>query len=116
MKIFKLLMIGLIFVGLSNLTSCKKNNPGPNNSGGGSSNNPSTQYYQLRFTSTSNNPYLIEINGTSSTIQGNTFKNYNLKKGTYAYKITQKSGYLFYPTVNQGTVNLNQDKEIVFPY
>ncbi len=71
--------------------------------------------YELRFTSISSNPYLIEVAGNSDIIPGNTYKVYNLEKGTYAWKVTQQSGYILYPTVVDGTVNLDQDKEIIFP-
>jgi len=71
--------------------------------------------YNLRFTSTSSNPYLIEVDGNSNVISGNTYKDYKLTKGTYSWKVTQQSGYVLYPTEKSGTVNLDQDKEIVFP-
>ena len=71
--------------------------------------------YELRFTSTSDNPYLIEIDGTSSVMSGHTFKNYVLEQGTYPWKVTQQSGYLISPTIREGTVTLDQDKEIIFP-
>lgn len=71
--------------------------------------------YGLRFTSTSDNPYLIEIDGTSNVISGHTYKDYTLEQGTYPWKVTQQSGYLLYPTIKEGTVTLDQDKEIIFP-
>lgn len=71
--------------------------------------------YELRFTCTSNNPYLVEVDGTSHVVSGNSFRDYILEQGTYAWKVTQQSGYLLVPTVEEGTVNLDQDKEIVFP-
>lgn len=74
-----------------------------------------TPSYKLRFTNTSDNPYLVEVDGSSNVLSGNTFKNYTLGKGTYAWKVTQQSGYVLYPTIQEGTVNLDQDKEIVFP-
>lgn len=74
-----------------------------------------TPVFELRFTNTSSNPYFVEVNGTTDVQDGNSFKNYNLDKGTYAWKVTQKSGYILYPTVREGTITLDQDKEIVFP-
>ncbi len=71
--------------------------------------------YELRFTCTSDNPYLVEVNGYSNIVSGNSYKNYYLKKGTYAWRVEQQSGYVLYPTVKEGTVNLDQDKEIIFP-
>ncbi|RLD68667.1 MAG: hypothetical protein DRI87_10305 [Bacteroidetes bacterium] len=82
-------------------TGCKKEDARPS--------------YELRFTSTSDNPYLIEIDGTSEVIPGHTFKNYILEQGTYPWKVTQQSGYVLYPTVREGTITLDQDKEIIFP-
>jgi hypothetical protein len=105
------LLVVILSMGIFGLTSCEKDdsfNDDPNS-------NSSTPTYELRFTSTSDNPYLIEVDGNSNVIQGNTYKTYYLEKGTYSWKVTQESGYLFYPTVREGTVNLDTDKEIVFP-
>lgn len=71
--------------------------------------------YELRFSCTSDNPYLVEIDGTSSIISGHSFKDYNLEQGTYPWKVTQQSGYLLIPTVREGTITLDRDKEIIFP-
>lgn len=100
-QIFKLLLISSIFaIGFS---ACEKEE------------DSSSTTYELRFTNTSSNPYQIQVDGTTSSLSGNTFKEYSLKKGTYSWKVTQISGYLMYPTIQEGTVNLDQDKEIVFP-
>ena len=74
-----------------------------------------TPTYELRFTCTSDNPYLIEVDGNSDVVSGHSYVTYTLDKGTYSWKVTQQSGYVLYPTEREGTVNLNQDKEIVFP-
>ena len=71
--------------------------------------------YELRFTCTSSNPYEINVDGNSDIVSGGSFKNYTLEEGTYSWKVEQQSGYIAYPTVKEGTVNLKQDKEIVFP-
>jgi len=113
-KVTKLILVGLLMISVGLLAGCKKDNPSPNGTGGGSSSN-GTPTYELRFTCTSDNPYLIEVDGNSDIIQGNSYKTYYLEKGTYSWKVTQQSGYVFYPTVKDGTVNLNADKEIVFP-
>lgn len=118
MKIARLLMMSILLVSIASVTSCKKDNPAPktdNNGGNGGSGSSSTPVYELRFTCTSDNPYLIEVAGNSNIVQGHSYKIYNLDQGTYAWKVTQQSGYAFYPTVKSGTVTLNQDKEIVFP-
>lgn len=73
------------------------------------------QSYELRFTNTSDNPYLVEVDGNSNVVSGHTFKNYTLEKGTYAWIVTQQSGYILYPTIQDGTVTLDQNKEIIFP-
>jgi len=96
-----ILIASFVMVSLVSLSGCKKDETTPN--------------YELRFTNTSDNPYLIEVDGTSNTISGNTYKNYSLEKGTYSWKVTQQSGYVLYPTIKEGTVNLDNDKEIVFP-
>lgn len=107
----KILMLTFMCLALG-LTSCKKDDDSPSSSGGGSSSTPT---YNLRFTCTSSNPYLVEINGTSNVLQGNTYKDYTLKQGTYSWKATQQSGYALYPTKRDGTVNLDQDKAISIP-
>lgn len=71
--------------------------------------------YELRFTNTSDNPYLVEVDGSSAILHSHTFKDYDLERGTYAWKVTQQSGYILYPTVREGTVNLDREKEVVFP-
>ncbi len=97
------LVISLIVFGLS---SCEKDD------NDGSS---STPKYELRFTSTSSNPYKVEVAGNSDIISGNSYIKYELEKNTYSWKVTQQSGYAVYPTVKEGTVTLDQDLEIVFP-
>ncbi len=98
---FARIMLPLMLVVIVGLAGCKKEETNPS--------------YELRFTCISVNPYLVEVDGNSDIIQGNTFKDYILEKGTYAWKVTQQSGYLIYPTIKEGTLNLDQDKEIVFP-
>ena len=99
-----LFIISIVVLGFS---SCKKddNNDDPN----------STPKYELRFTSTSNNPYKVEVAGHSDIISGHSYIKYDLEKNTYSWKVTQQSGYAIYPTVKDGTVTLDQDLEIVFP-
>ncbi|MGY6561355.1 MAG: hypothetical protein ACXITV_04555 [Luteibaculaceae bacterium] len=74
---------------------------------------PATHILNLR--STSNNPYLVEVNGMANVVQGNSVIEYELKEGTYDWKATQQSGYLFFATVRSGTVVLNRDTYVVFP-
>ena len=109
MKFYKLLMLCVLFIGMATLNSCKKDDDNP------SSSSTTTPSYNLRFTCTSTNPYLVEINGTSNVLQGGYYRDYTLKQGTYAWKVTQQSGYLLYPTIKSGTYNLTQDGEIIFP-
>lgn len=104
MKFNQLLKIGFLIVGIFFFSSCEKDDT-----------LPVTPTYNLRFTSTSDNPYLVEINGDSDILSGKTYRDYKLNKGTYSWKVTQQSGYVLYPTILSGTVNLNQDKQIVFP-
>ncbi len=73
------------------------------------------QSHEVRFTNLSSNPYMIEIDGRSNVISGNSYKNYYLDRGTYPWQVTQQSGYLLYPTVRSGTISVNKDKQIVFP-
>lgn len=103
-KQLSFLLASFFMIALVSLSSCSKDNE-----------DDATPSYELRFTNISDNPYLVEVDGNSNILSGNTFKNYTLEKGTYAWIVTQQSGYVLYPTVQDGTVNLDQDKEIVFP-
>ena len=76
---------------------------------------PTVKTFELRFTCISDNPYKVEVAGKSNIISGHSYKTYDLKQDTYSWKFTQQSGYLFYPTIQEGTLTLDQDKEIVFP-
>ena len=102
-KYLSILLASFFMVAMVTFSSCSKDNEN------------ATPSYQLRFTNTSDNPYLIEVNGGSNVLSGNSFKNYTLNKGTYSWKVTQQSGYVLYPTIKDGTVNLDKDKEIIFP-
>jgi len=102
----KLLLKGFLilsFIGLS-LTSCEDD----------IDDNPTTTY-ELRFTSISDNPYKVEVAGHSDIISGHSYIVYELERNTYSWKVTQQSGYLVTPTVNDGTITLDEDLEIVFP-
>ena len=101
------LIIGLFIAGTTFFSSCKKEYIPPPT--------PPTLTYNLRFTNNSNNPYLVEVDGTRVVMSGKTYKDYNLKKGTYAWKVTQQAGYLLYPTVNSGILTLDQNAQVVFP-
>ncbi len=100
----KLFLIFVLTLSLSSIYSCEKEDESNDR-----------ESYELRFTNTSSNPYTVEVDGTTSSLSGKTFKNYDLEQGTYSWKVTQESGYLIYPTVKEGTVNLTGDREIVFP-
>ena len=89
-------MASLFILAMFSLIGCEKDN-----------NEDSTPKYELRFTSTSDNPYKIEVAGNSDVIQGHSYKSYNLEKNTYSWKVTQQSGYVVYPTIKEGTVTLD---------
>lgn len=102
------LLFFLLGISILVLSSCSKDDD-DNTSPDGTTN------FELRFTCTSSNPYLVEVNGKSNQVDGNSYISYQFPMGTYSWKVTQLSGYVLYPTVQQGTVTLDQDKEIVFP-
>lgn len=86
--------MSILVVSVISVTSCKKDNPSPkteNNSGNSDSGPSNTPVYELRFTCTSDNPYLIEVAGYSDIVQGHSFKNYYLEQGTYAWEADRKS-------------------------
>ncbi len=86
-----------------------------NDGNGGNGGNDNDKKHKLRFTSTSSNPYELQVAGYNRVIQGNTYVDYTLPEGIYSWRVEQMSGYVIYPTIKEGTVILNQDKEVVFP-
>lgn len=98
-----ILLLSIILIVLVSTSGCKKEEQ------------ETVSKFELRFTNTSDNPYLVQVSRTSSSLQGQTFKGYNLERGNYAWKVTQQSGYILYPAVEEGTLNLHRDKEVVFP-
>ena len=101
MKVRNLFKIGLFFLSMVVFSTCAKEEVTPT--------------FNLRFTNISNNPYLVEIDGTSLVLPGNKFRDYELELGTYAWKATQQSGYILFPTVRSGTITLDKDLQIIFP-
>ena len=75
-------------------------------------------YGNVRFTCTSDNPYLLYIDGSfKTTVNGQSFVEYDLVSGEHVVKAEQKSGYVLYPTVRQTTLNVKAGKSIewMFP-
>lgn len=103
----KKLILLIAIIGLSLTYSCEKEDL--------PSNNNNTTTYELRFTNTSSNPYDVYVNGTTKTLSGNSYINYNLEMDSYYWTVTQLSGYALYPTIQEGTVYLTEDKNVVFP-
>jgi hypothetical protein len=79
---------------------------------------PSCTTGTVRFTSTSINPYSLYIDGDyQRQIPGNTFVEYELTEGTHQVKVEQVSGYLVFPTIKEGTLNVFgcKESEWIFP-
>jgi len=72
----------------------------------------------VRFTCTSDNPYRYYIDGVlTGTLNGHTFADHKLSKGTHNLKAEQVSGYVLYPTVRELTISVQgcDSKEFIFP-
>lgn len=56
---------------------------------------------QIWLASNSSNPYRVEVNGKFlATIAGyGAYNDFNFPVGTYTFKVTQLSGYIFSPTI-----------------
>ena len=95
------------------LFSCSKDDDG----GGGGGGNPCTTAV-VRMVNNSSNPYYLYVNGSYyGSLQGSTFDDYTLTEGYYNIKVEQISGYLFYPTIKEWSINLVgcQDRTLTFP-
>lgn len=93
------------------LISCSKDD---DDGGGG---NPCTTA-DVRIVNNSSNPYYLYVNGSyNSSMQGNTFTDLTLNEGSYNFKVEQISGFLFYPTIKEWSINLVgcQDRTLTFP-
>jgi len=95
------------------LFSCSKDD----DDGGGGGGNPCTTA-DVRIVNNSSNPYYLYVNGSyNSSLQGNTFTDLTLNEGGYNFKVEQISGFLFYPTIKEWSINLVgcQDRTLTFP-
>ncbi|GLR19955.1 hypothetical protein [Portibacter lacus] len=72
----------------------------------------------VRFTNISSNPYLLYINGEfEMDMNSNSFVEIELPEGKHTAEVIQKSGYLIFPTVVEGDLNVFGCKEsqMIFP-
>lgn len=72
----------------------------------------------LKVTSTSSNPYKIEIDGDyAGIINGHDTKTWKKNKGTYSVRVIQQSGYVLYPTDKNyvAVIKSNETTIITFP-
>ena len=72
----------------------------------------------VRMSNNSNELYNVYIDGTfKESLNGKTFKEYDLPEGTHQVKAVQQDGYLFFPTVKETTVNVYgcEETEFIFP-
>lgn len=71
----------------------------------------------LQLTNNSSNPYSISIDGVSKgTMNGNTSKEFKLEEGSHSVSATQQSGYVLYPTVFSGSVNIQSGQKSVLSF
>ena len=72
----------------------------------------------IEFVNNSNNPYTVDVSGYDSfTLSGNHYSTKTYEKGSYNIKVTQNSGYLFYPTEEtyQVSVSCGSHDVVSFP-
>ena len=71
----------------------------------------------LQLTNNSSNPYSISIDGVSKgTMNGNSSKEFKLDEGSHSVSATQQSGYIIYPTVFSGTINIQSGQKSVLSF
>lgn len=91
-------------------TGCKKESTNPTST---------TCKGKIICTNNTTNPYYVKINNVSQgTLNGGSSVTFqNVDKGSYYCEFTQKSGYVFTPTVYATTVNLtcNGNVAVWFP-
>lgn len=97
----KLLIIPIIF--LLTFAACEKEKEVEDPKSDCEINN----YGWVEFQNNNEDPYKVNFNGAYySNISAYSSKTFKLNDGHYTYKIVQKSGYIFYPTVYEGAVNI----------
>lgn len=72
----------------------------------------------MRFTSTSNNPYDLFIDGEYQLkIDGNSFLELDLPEEKYNGKVVQQSGFLLFPIIVEKTLNVFgcEESQWIFP-
>ena len=70
---------------------------------------------EVRFTCTSDHPYKLWIdNEYRTTLQGHTFKEYELEEGNHTYYYEQESGYILWATTGSGDFKLVRGESIEF--
>lgn len=53
---------------------------------------------KVRIVCESSNPYSVTFDGNTSTLSGNTFKDFTVSPGVHYVSYMQLSGYVLYPT------------------
>jgi hypothetical protein len=102
--------ITLLFATVAILSSCSKDN---STTGGNSSSNTGT----ISWVNNSNNPYELRVNNSYvGSISGLSYYDQEKNAGSYSYKLTQQSGYILYPTVLTGNVNVEKGKKVVLSF
>ncbi|MBO4614846.1 MAG: hypothetical protein J5709_06990 [Bacteroidales bacterium] len=110
-NLFKNVIIVLIVTISCVFTSCERDD-GEYPIGGGGNNGYGIDIPicngTIEFVNNSKNPYTVDVSGYGSfIISGNHYANKSYEPGTYSIKVTQNSGYLFYPTEETYQVNVS---------
>ena len=104
----KFLFLALVAMSLT-LIGCGN----PNVSGGGSYNEPTTTGY-IQFLNQSDDSYYVDVAGFQPfTLGGSRSVTYEYEAGTYHITVTQKNGYILYPTVLEYTAAVQIGKTTI---
>lgn len=91
---------------LAIFTACKKDDPQPDTG-------------TLKIVNQTSNTYSLRIEGTTNLyndIAGNTTQEHTLTPGTWTVIATQKTGYIFTPSVYSHTTTIKQNQTSTFTF
>ena len=105
---FAFIAVSLIFAGCGGPDA-----PGGGNYGGGY-NPPATTGY-IQFQNQTSDAYYVEVSGFEPfTLGAKKTKKYEFEAGKYYITVTQKDGYLLWPTVKEGSATVRVGETTVF--
>ena len=108
---FAFIAVSLIFMGCA---GPNPSSPGGGGGYGGDYNPPVTTGY-IQFQNQTDDAYYVEVSGYEPFVLGaRKTKTYEFEAGKYYIIVTQKDGYLLWPTVKEGTAIVRVGETTVF--